>query len=339
MVSLLERTASSSRPPEAGRRSGSQSNLVAAEVARQIGLADLPPSLGELTHAQFARRDSEADAPPMPFGEMTAYAFDSAGGGDILAALPAAAAVEFTACAATVLDDLQDLDPIPGVNPDDPGAGAELVALLMSLANHAMSGLDGRVVDASRAVSAQGRLARFELGALGGQHMANAMAVDQNPSLEMATDATSAKSGTFGRLAAEVGAALATPNEELISAHGEVGYHLAIADQFQNDVSGIWPGGSDGTDIELGRSTPALIFALEVPDGVNQAADQVREALRDRTNSGERNEERIREALFRSGAVHYAWIVAAVHRAKAATAVEMCKQANPESRIADLLVV
>ena len=78
-------------------------------------------------------------------------------------------------------------------------------------------------------------LARFELAALGGQHVANAMEVNQIPSLEMATDATSAKSGSFGRLAAEVGAALATPIEELISAHGEVGYHLAVADQFQNE--------------------------------------------------------------------------------------------------------
>ena len=275
----------------------------------------------------------------MPFGEMTAYAFESAGGSDIEAALPAAAAVEFTACAAAVLDDLQDLDPIPSINPDDPGAGAELVALLMSLANHAMSGLDGKVVDASRAVSAQQRLARFELSALAGQHRANRLDMAQNPSLEAATEATSAKSGTFGRLAAEVGAALATPDEELISIHGEVGYHLAVAAQFQNDVSAIWPRGSEGTDIELGRSTPPLIFALEVPDGVNQAADQVKDALGHRSESGERDEERIREALFRSGAVHYAWIVAAVHRAKAASAARRCKEANPVSRIADLLVV
>ncbi len=60
----------------------------------------------------------------MPFGEITAHAFESAGGSDIAAALPAAAAIEFTACAATVLDDLQDFDPIPGVDQDDPGAGA-----------------------------------------------------------------------------------------------------------------------------------------------------------------------------------------------------------------------
>lgn len=329
-------TAPSHRPSRAGERGGH----VTSEISRQISLAGLPEDLERVARFQFTGGAMEDMIPPTLFGALTVHSYESAGGQHHEDVAPAAAAVEFTAAAASVLDDLQDLDPIPGIDPNDPGAGAELVALFMALANQSMCGLKSTGMSSGSIETAMSILSHFEVRALAGQHRANQidLAEATDGSMELATDASHEKSGSFGRLAAEIGAALATNDEALIHAHGEFGHHLAIIDQLQNDVAGVWPGGEASTDISLGRATSPLMFAFEVPSGVNKAADEVKTALRSRDESGGRDEAWVREALFKSGAVHYAWVVAAVHRAKAASLAAKCVQSNPNSRIADLLV-
>ncbi len=333
MVALQETVVPSSRPPMAGRRPGEYAGMIAKAVDREITSATLPISLSRVAHAQFDEREDAASV----FGLLTLYTYESAGGEYIADAVPAAAAVELVAAAASVLDDLQDMDPVPGVDRDDPGAGAELVALLLSLSQRALTSMESRDLSCDRLVNAQKSLANFEIMALAGQHMANGMSNRSSASLNAASDAVAAKSGSFGRLAAEVGAALGTDSLAAVETHGDFGEHVAIIDQLQNDVSGVWPGGETSTDIELGRQTPPLVFALEVPSGVSRAADEVKEALRHRDASGNRSEQRVREALFRSGAVHYAWIIAAIHKARASEIAHAWSEMNPNSRIADLL--
>jgi geranylgeranyl pyrophosphate synthase len=299
-----------------------------------LELARLPADLDSAVRAQF----SAASGPASLFGLLTAHSYFSGGGVDSDDAMPAAAAMEFLVAAASVLDDLQDGDEVSGIDQTLEGSGAELVALLMSLSQSAMGALDGSAIPSERIVAAHSLLAKFELRALAGQHESNAMDLGAGPSLSDATNSVEAKSGSFGRLAAELGATLASSDEDLIEAHGTFGQHLAVIDQLQNDVAGIWPGEETSTDIELGRGTPPLIFALEVPSGVSEAADEVKRALKETGGSDSvRDEARVREALFKSGAVHYSWIVAAVHRAKAASIARNIERENPESRLADLL--
>ena len=335
MVALLEAVAApASRPKRAGERSIGFRHEITDAISTQLGIAQLPADLDSAVRAQF----SASGGPASLFGLLTAHSYLSGGGADPERAMPAAAAMEFLVAAASVLDDLQDGDEVSGIDRALPGSGAELVALLMSLSQRAMGSIQSSEISCERIVAAHSLLARFELRALAGQHESNAMDLGSEPSLSDATDSVEAKSGSFGRLAAELGATLASSDRDLVEDHGTFGQHLAVIDQLQNDVAGIWPGDESSTDIELGRGTPPLVFALEVPSGVSEAADEVKRALKETGNSDPvKGEARVREALFKSGAVHYSWIVAAVHRAKAANIARNIGRENPESTLADLL--
>ena len=310
--------------------------VIAEEIERQVQHAAFPPVLDSAVRAQFAPGARTRQGPWTLFGLLALHAFESAGGVALEAAAPAAAAVEFVAAAGSVLDDLQDLDAMAGIDDSQPGAGAEVVALLMVLSQRAMASLDFERVVPERALTAYGILSRCELDGLVGQHRSIGQSDRTDVTLGEAADAACAKSGSFGRLAAEVGASLATDDHDCIERHGRFGWHAAVIDQMQNDIAGVWPGGEPSTDISLGRMTPPVVFALELPQGVSEAADEVRSALRDRGKTLV-DESRVREALFRSGGIHYAWIAAAVHKARAMRIADGEALRSPGSRLADLL--
>ena len=324
----------------AAAESGPQAaaTIIAKEIERHVLRSALPPALDSAVRAQFARGRRARQGPWTLFGLLALCAFESAGGEVLVDAAPAAAAIEFAAAAGSVLDDLQDLDTVAGIEEDRPGAGAELVALLMVLSQRAMGSLNSDRVMPGRALAAHGILSRFELDALVGQHQSVEQSDRTNTTLEEATNVTHAKSGSIGRLAAEVGASLATDDRDCITRHGSFGWHAAVIDQMQNDIAGVWPGGGPSTDIPLGRMTPPIVFALQVPKGVSAAADEVKTDLHD-TRRTPADEERVRAALFRSGGIHYVWITAAVHKARAMRIAHGEALRNPGSRLADLLRV
>ncbi len=315
---------------------GLRASAVVLEIENQIAEAQLPPRLSQAVRAQFGTANERVHDSCSRFGLLTVYAFESAGGDPPDDAAPAAAAVELAAAAASVLDDLQDLDEVPEVDKASPGAGAELVALLLVLSQRAMAMVDPGRIPHERITAAQNVLSHFELKALIGQHRSNVLGQNKEVNLEEATDALAGKSGAFGQLAAQVGASLATEDPSLVADHGEFGRHVAIIGQLENDVAGIWPGGEPSTDILLERQTPPVVFALQVPEGVSRAADEVKAALR-AGRDGVIDESEVRRALYRSGAVHYAWIVAGVHRARASRIARAQSARNPQSRMATLL--
>ena len=222
---------------------GSLGEIIAREVEHQTALAALPPALELAVRAQFETGGRSRQGPWTLFGLLALYAFESAGGETPGDAAPAAAAIEFAAAAGSVLDDLQDLDPVAGIDESRPGAGAELVTLLMVLSQLAMASLDRDRITAERVLAAQATLSTFELRALMGQRKSIDQSKQTNISLEDSIEAAHSKSGSFGQLAAEVGASLATEARECVARHGKFGRHAAVTDQMQNDVAGVWPGG------------------------------------------------------------------------------------------------
>jgi len=310
---------------------------IAKQIDSLIALALLPPALSRAVRAQFEEGGRKRQGPWTLFGLLVLYAFESGGGCAPEHAAPAAAAVEFAAAAGSVLDDLQDLDPVAEIDSDRPGAGAELIALLMTLSQRAMASLEHGPIPPGRVLAAHGILSRFELRGLAGQHNSIEQSGRTDVTLEESATASCAKSGSFGRMAAEIGAPLATDDGECIARHGRFGWHVAVVDQMQNDVAGVWPDGQPSSDIALGRVTPPVAFALQVPEGASKAADEVKSAFAD--TGSPPDEARIREALFRSGGVHYAWILAAVHMSRARRIAEEEVRRSRCSRLADLLRV
>ena len=320
------------------RNTRSAGRLVARAIEGQIGSAELPSALRVAVRAQFKPSRRRPTGSCSLFGLLTMYAFESAGGGPIASAAPAAAAVEFAAAAGSVLDDLQDSDPIPGIDCTTPGAGAELVALLLLLSHRSLAAGDREHTTADGVLAAYELCARCELMALGAQHASIGQNYEAGVTLEEAVQTSCGKSGSFGRLAAEVGATLATADPSCITRHGDFGWHAVVVDQMQNDIAGVWPGGEASTDLRLGRLTPPIAFALQVPVGTSAAADGVKSALRGAVHDRP-DEASVREAVFRSGGVHFAYIQAALHRARAMRIARDEVRFNPSSQLADLLLV
>lgn len=308
----------------------SRRSLVSREVQRQIGYAKLPADLETLVRAQFHKSARTCDKGCSLFGVLPLYCFESAGGGPVNLAVPASAAVEFVATAASVLDDLQDGDEVPQLGKNDQGAGVELVALLLVLSQKALASLHSNRIPANRIINAFEVVARHEVAGIAGQHESNELTSSEESVLEKAIRRSAAKSGSIGRLAAEVGAALATDDIDIIGRLGDFGWHTAIIDQAQNDVAAIWPQGERSSDLTLRRVTPPVAFATHLVERDKQSLLQ--EAI-----AGRLGETHAREVFFSSGAIHFTWVLAALHRAKATTIARELSLVTRASRLEDLL--
>lgn len=274
-------------------------------------------------------------ASPSPFGLLVLLSHEAAGGSQPADALPAAAAVQFLIAAAETLDDLQDGDPVAGLAEQDAVAGAELIAALLELSHIGITGAAARGCRPDRVASAAGSLSTFALGALGAQHREIHNSANLAGNVAEADSITSGKSGSFGRAACEVGAALATDDMALIARVGDFGEQWAIFDQLMNDIAAVWPGGKPDRDLVNKRMTVPIALAMDASrsSGAEHGQSDTHMTL----DGLPATESEARHVVFQSGAIHKTWAIAAVRHARAARIAREIMATNPQSSLHELL--
>jgi len=103
-------------------------------------------------------------------------------------------------------------------------------------------------------------LFKSSVNAAAGQHLDALLEKRQRATMAEALEMTSLKAGSLGRLAAEVGAGLATVNTALIETLGDFGSNLLIYAQLMDDMEDALPQEEAHGDFFRGKKTIPLVF-------------------------------------------------------------------------------
>jgi geranylgeranyl diphosphate synthase type I len=207
-----------------------------------------------------------------------------AAGGDVLAALPAAAAVELIHNFSLIHDDIEDCSTTRRGRPTAWSLWGEAQAInagdaMFTLAHLALHRLGQRGVSSGRIAAALRALDQTNLELCRGQHMD----LDFESRLDVGVDAYMAmvrgKTAALLGCAGYLGALVASPEAALAEHYRHVGEELGLAFQIQDDVLGIW-GEADVTgkpvadDVRSRKKSLPIVFVL------GQADDPGTERLR-----------------------------------------------------------
>lgn len=300
-------------------------DLVRRECEQQIKSAELPAGLQDL----IQEREILFGEHPLALAVLPIVIYRALGGPRPADIAPAAAAIEFLLAAADVLDDIQD-----GAVPDraDPQLHAhyvseiELVTALLLLGEQAMISLIKAELKAERVAKAASIFNTFKLRSFSGQYADAHGALNPDCDVETSLEITRSKSGSLGRCAAEVGAALATGDSRTIELSGDYGEHLAVARQFHDDVANLWPSTGKLDDLEQLRATLPLTFTLSRAGGETSGSALSLQTLAKPGARGSSNGVtpllngdllRARDEVFAGGGVHFALLQAAISLVKA----------------------
>ena len=174
-----------------------------------------------------------------------------------------------------------------------------------------------RGVAQSRVLRGLDILQGLSLDALRGQVLDMHLETRGDVTLEDSLGATQLKSASLTRCAAELGAAFGSDDTEEIELYARFGWHFGIVTQLMNDIAAVWPGGLDKSDLRLGKKTLPIVFALNLPRDTSRHTEIVR-AYYDAGDKVSPADDEVKWALWRCGAIHYTWLVAASEKAKAA---------------------
>lgn len=229
-------------------------------------------------------------------------------GGDPTAAVGAAAAVEFAIVAADVADDLVDEDWSGQIERWRRAANAVLA--LTWLAQRCVVDLADSLGPA-RACRIGRLVARGALAASDGQDMDLALEKMPQVSAEQVHRAMARKSGSLAATACQVGAAVATEDEQVLSLVGVFGEHVGMVAQLLNDIGGVLV----GSDIARRKKTLPAAYALRCAheEGISEIALW----YADDPHPNEIDADRVSEIIRELGGIHYASVVASAHRQEA----------------------
>jgi geranylgeranyl pyrophosphate synthase len=231
--------------------------------------------------------------------------------GDYDRALPGAVAIQLFKTAAEVFDDIEDADSSDSIAAKYGLAIATNVATtLLVLAERAIAGLSAKGVKNSLVVRILDLANRYYLVACSGQHLDISDAPGITPSEETYLKIASMKSATTLECACHVGALVANSREELINLFKKFGHNLGMASQIANDINGI----ISTRDILRRKKTLPVVYAL-----TNLEIEERDYLKTDFIVKPERvpDCERIRELLFKSGAIYYATLKMGVYKQQA----------------------
>jgi geranylgeranyl diphosphate synthase type I len=195
-----------------------------------------------------------------------------AAGGDVQAALPAAAAVELIHNFSLIHDDIEDRSATRRGRPTAWALWGEAQAInagdaMFTLAHLALHRLGQRGVSGDRIAAALRALDRTNLELCRGQHMdldfEGRLDVSADAYLAMIRGKTAALLGCAGYL----GALVASPDEVLAERYRRVGEELGLAFQIQDDVLGIWgeaevTGKPVADDVRSRKKSLPIVFVL-----------------------------------------------------------------------------
>lgn len=217
-------------------------------------------------------------------------------------AIPASAALQLFMAAGEVFDDIEDAD-APGSLSARYGSAiaTNAATALLILAERAISRLKVRGVADSVIVRVMDAVNSFYTTASAGQHLDLSLTSDTSVSEDIYLQVASMKSATTIECGCQIGAILATANQETIDLFTLFGHNLGMAAQIANDIQGI----NNGSDIVGRKITLPVVFALAHIEGethiqLELAFNKPCESVSSPTQ--------IRDLLFESGAVHYAMI-------------------------------
>jgi geranylgeranyl diphosphate synthase type I len=249
---------------------------------------DSPPAFFGMMYYHLGWTDAQFRPAQVKIGKRLRPLFTlltcQAGGGDVQAALPAAAAVELIHNFSLIHDDIEDRSATRRGRPTAWTLWGEAQAInagdtLFTLAHLALHRLGERGVPGDRIAAALRALDRANLELCRGQHMdldfENRVDVDADAYMAMIQGKTAVLLGCAGYL----GALVASPDEALAERYRRVGEELGLAFQIQDDVLGIW-GEADVTgkpvadDVRSRKKSLPIVFVL------NQAGDPGAERLR-----------------------------------------------------------
>ena len=187
--------------------------------------------------------------------------------------IPAAVALELIHNFSLIHDDIQDGDFERHHRPTIWtiwGRPSALIAgnLMRGLADIAFQRLMNHIVGERRALKGAELLSTSYLDMIQGQCLDISFENRMDISLEEYLGMVSRKTGALIKCSMELGAILATDNENVIAAFGRCGSLLGQAFQIQDDILGIWgdemaTGKSSGNDILRKKKTFPIVHALQ----------------------------------------------------------------------------
>lgn len=229
-------------------------------------------------------------------------------GGDPTAAVGAAAAVEFIIASADVVDDLVD----------DEWDGERDLWMRALNASHGLTWLAHRsivgLVEAfgpERACRIGEIVASEAVRSCSGEDLDILLEREAEVTAEAVQDMTNLKSGSLVAMACQVGAAAATTDPQVHSMVGRFGRHAGVVAQLLNDIGGVL----SGSDLRRRKKTLPIAYAIRCAQEEGVAG--IIEWYRGRELQVESDERRISAAIRDLGALHYAAVVADVHRREA----------------------
>lgn len=232
-------------------------------------------------------------------------------GGDLDAAVEAAAAVDLIAAAADVVDDLVDDD--WNGPPRDAHRALNATLALTSLAQMRAFGLADRL-GSERAARIAAILSGSLTAAAAGEDLDIRLEDDPTTTEEIALDMTSRKSGELISMAFQVGAAIATDDRGVIEQCGAFGRRVGIVAQVVNDIAGIAIlESARGSDLARRKKTLPVAYALRCAEAEGVSPILAWYGLAD----GHATESAVAAAIQELGGHHYAWVVADAHRREA----------------------
>jgi geranylgeranyl diphosphate synthase type I len=290
-----------------------QVELLANEI--ELLLATLPDAAGlydlakePLTKRARALAAENAHARPWPLLPLTVCQSIS---GHFERALPAAAALQFLMAAGDVFDDIEDAD-----SPESLAAkygspvATNVGTTLLILAERAIGQLKARGVEDHVIIQVMDTINSYYTCACAGQHLDLSLSSEEAFSEEVYLRVTGMKSASQVECACRIGTLLAIADQHLIDAFTMFGHNLGMAAQVTNDIHGI----VNGTDIISRKITLPLVYALAQAD--DEVRSQLRPVLR-RQSEFRPDPVRVRDLLFRTGAVHYAIVKMESYRQQA----------------------
>jgi geranylgeranyl diphosphate synthase type I len=210
---------------------------------------DYPPAFFGMMHYHLGWADAQFLPAQVKIGKRLRPLFTllacQAAGGDVQAALPAAAAVELIHNFSLIHDDIEDRSATRRGRPTAWALWGEAQAInagdaMFTLAHLTLHRLGERGVSGDRIAAALRALDQTNLELCRGQHMD----LDFEARLDVSADAYIAmirgKTAALLGCAGYLGALVASPDEALAERYRCVGEELGLAFQIQDDVLGIW---------------------------------------------------------------------------------------------------
>lgn len=210
---------------------------------------------------------------------------NEAAGGDWYKALPAAAAVELLHNFSLVHDDIQDDSPIRHGRPTVWKLWGIANAInagdaLFSLAYNALESLSDEVD--SEVVIKVWRIFNYtNLMLTKGQHLDMRFEYQEQVSVQQYIEMITGKSAALLAACAQMGALIASGDEQLAARYGEFALNLGIAFQIRDDILGIWgnpdvTGKSAATDIVSRKKSLPVLYGLQNSQRLHELYQQDR---------------------------------------------------------------